>query len=140
MRSGSEWFGAEVIESDEDRCHRGVGVAEADAAAEANENPAEAFEDGLTCEVVLELSRGVPLLAVALDGAAFRESFDNKINSASTDGPLRLHAVSRAHKTLPHQLLENGVKFPRFCGLDCGEHHDSHEQQQQNRSALRSGV
>jgi Transposase DDE domain len=33
-----------------------------------------------------------------------------------------------------------GVEFPRFCGLDCGEHHDSDEKQQQNRSALRSGV
>lgn len=34
----------------------------------------------------------------------------------------------------------NTLEFPRFCGLDCDEHHDSHEQQQQNRSALRSGV
>lgn len=32
------------------------------------------------------------------------------------------------------------VEFPRFCGLDCDEQNDSYEQQQQNRSALRSGV
>jgi len=32
------------------------------------------------------------------------------------------------------------LEFPRFCGLDCEEPNDSHEQQQQNRSALRPGV
>lgn len=98
-----------MIESGENWCHRCVGVAEEDAAADANENPAEAFEDGLAFEVVLELFRRVPFLTVALNSKALRESFDNKIDPASTDGPLRLHAVACAYESLQNQLLENGV-------------------------------
>ena len=109
LRCGSEWFDVKVIESGEYWCHRGVGVAEEDAAADANENPAEAFEDGLAFEIVLELFRRVPLFAVALDGEALRESFDNEIDPASADGPLRLHAVACAYESLQNQLLENGV-------------------------------
>jgi hypothetical protein len=71
--------------------------------------PAKAFENRLGFEVVLKLFRRVPLLAVALDGEALRESFDNEINSTSTDGPLRLHAVARAHESLQNQRLENGI-------------------------------
>ncbi len=36
----------------------------------------------------------------------------------------------------PRRYEGKVVEFPRFCGPGGGEHHDSHEQQQQNRSPL----
>jgi len=102
----SKWFDAELIKLHEHWRHRGVGVPEEDASADANELPPKPFKNSLSVEVVLKLLWRVPLLPIALDCKSPSLAFDDKVDPGCTHRPLGLHSITSRQKPLEHRPLE----------------------------------
>lgn len=105
----SKWFNAKLIQSREHWCHRSVGSAEKDAAADADEEPAEPFEDRLSFEVTVKLLRSVPALAIAFHSEASLFPFDHEVNPVRADRPLRLHSETSREQSLEHLRFKHRI-------------------------------
>ena len=78
----------------EDGLHGALGVTEKFRAADACEDPAHAFENGLAVHVFGELFERAVTVTIALDGQTFAVTFDDQIHLKSPNSPLRCHAIS----------------------------------------------
>src|SRR5206468_2633829 len=92
--------------------HRCIRVAEKDTAADADEDPAESFENGLAFEVVLELLPCMPALPIALHGEAPFLALDHEVNPISSYRPLRVNAIPGNKQAFKDTLLENRIGVP----------------------------
>src|SRR5215472_110407 len=80
----------------DDRLHSAFGIAEKFRAANAREDPAHAFENGLAVHVFLKPFERMIAVAVALDGKTLVIPLDHEIDAETPDLPLRGDVVAGA--------------------------------------------
>lgn len=107
----ANWLNAKLIQSRKYWCHRSVGGAKKDAAADADEYPAKPFQNRLPFEVTVKLFRCVPPLAVAFHSEASLFPFHHEVNPVSTDYPLRLHLVTGCKESLEYLGFKHRISL-----------------------------
>jgi hypothetical protein len=85
---------------------REVRVAVESAAANADELPAQPFENGLSCHVVGELFERVVTVAIALDRQTPAGALDHHVDPVVADPPLRGDPVTGVGQAPEHLALE----------------------------------
>jgi hypothetical protein len=105
----SEWFYPELIQLDEHRGHRRIGVSEENAPADANKLPPKSSKNGFSINIVLKLLRSVPFFAVALDCQPSGVPFDDEVYPIRPYWPLRFHSITSREQPLKHQLFEDRI-------------------------------
>ena len=96
--------------------HRLFWISEVTGTANSYKHPSQALQNGLACQVVLQILKCMVTVAITFDGNLPSIGMDNHVNPASPYAILRRYLVSRSDESSQDLTLKIrfGFRFERF--------------------------